>query len=195
MIDDLRRESDSVAEPNQHKIQQDTDGAFRAHWKEIRNYLKRRAFDDDAAEDLAQEVFLHFSTYGHPVMDVRAFLFRTARNLLSNWIRDRNRKKTVTILSAIRDSEGMTIIPGNEPLDTRESEPQAAAIQREQALMVLALSKECLCAAEHDAIEATYLTGNSPKEASLQHGHTRTAVRKNLSRAIIKLQKVMAGEG
>ena len=141
MIDNLTAAASGLGEPKRKTIQQDIEEAFQAHGAEIQNYLASRTHDAFAAEDLAQDVFLHFSTYEHPILDVRGFLFRTARNLLSNWVRDRKQNKTVPIMSAIRDSSGIRRAPGNEPLDTRESGPDDEASQHEQALLVLASPK------------------------------------------------------
>jgi RNA polymerase sigma factor (sigma-70 family) len=62
--------------------------------RELLNFLARQVSDRDAAADLAQESYarvLAVQHAGQPILDVRALLYRTARNLVI----DRHRRNEV----------------------------------------------------------------------------------------------------
>jgi RNA polymerase sigma-70 factor, ECF subfamily len=80
----------------------DADVLFTAHRDGIFRYLCRIVGNEDARE-LTQEVFLRVTRSGAPETDEggrRAWLFRIARNLALNHVRDdRRRGETVEILA------------------------------------------------------------------------------------------------
>ena len=73
----------------------DVDGFYAAHRDGVFRYLRRIVGGADAATDLTQEVFLRVSRAGVPVaseMGQRAWVFKIARNLALNHVRDGRRR-------------------------------------------------------------------------------------------------------
>jgi RNA polymerase sigma-70 factor (ECF subfamily) len=73
--------------------------AWQAHQSELRGYLRHRLSDNDAAEDVLQDVFIKamregqdFCTLDNP----RAWLFQVARNALVDRVRTSHRHETLT---------------------------------------------------------------------------------------------------
>jgi len=82
------------------------DDLFQQHARELRGYLNRHLGSPDLAADLCQEVYLrlrrmesmHNSALAAPLTNPRAFLFRIARNLMIDHLRQqRARPATVTL--------------------------------------------------------------------------------------------------
>jgi RNA polymerase sigma-70 factor (ECF subfamily) len=63
-------------------------------YESIRRYAVRLLSDSDAANDVAQEVFLRFKQHQHSIEQPRAWAYRTARNLVI----DRFRQTKTTVL-------------------------------------------------------------------------------------------------
>jgi DNA-directed RNA polymerase specialized sigma24 family protein len=124
MTHSLRSTEDGTKRPARKEIHQNVEAAFHDYWDELRSYLRRRTGDGNTGDDLAQDVLLHYSVYEYPIRDVRSFLFRTARNLVNNWSRDRKQERAETITIESRTVDG-TGTYGNEPFDTREALPDA----------------------------------------------------------------------
>jgi RNA polymerase sigma-70 factor (ECF subfamily) len=73
----------------------DVDRFYADHREGVFRYLRRIVGESDAARDLTQEVFLRVSRAGLPeATDVgrRAWVFRIARNLALNHVRDGRRR-------------------------------------------------------------------------------------------------------
>lgn len=69
---------------------------FLVHKREIQSYLTRRLRDAELAADLTQETFLRYAEQGQgaAVISDRSYLFRTARNLATDHMRQRMRQRT-----------------------------------------------------------------------------------------------------
>ena len=77
----------------------DVERFFADHHDGVYRYLRRVVGDSEPARDLTQEVFLRVSRAGIPeTTDIgrRAWLFRIARNLALNHLRD-GRRRPVTV--------------------------------------------------------------------------------------------------
>ncbi len=79
------------------------DGAalFAEHREGVLRYLTRVVGPGEAARDLTQEVFLRVSRAGVPAADAtgqRAWVFKIARNLALNHVRDRQRVPPTTAM-------------------------------------------------------------------------------------------------
>jgi RNA polymerase sigma-70 factor (ECF subfamily) len=84
----------------------DVDRFYADHRDGVFRYLRRIVGGADDASDLTQEVFLRVSRAGVPVTsDVgrRAWLFRIARNLALNHLRDGRRRPAIAPLPAVPD--------------------------------------------------------------------------------------------
>lgn len=88
--------------------------------RELLNFLLRQVNDRDAAADLAQEScarVLAVQQRGQPVLDVRALLYRTARNLVI----DRHRRNDIR-----RHEDLHTLTDAEHPLAPRHQQPEEA---------------------------------------------------------------------
>jgi RNA polymerase sigma-70 factor, ECF subfamily len=106
---------------------------FTAHKDGVFRYLCRIVGSEDASE-LTQEVFLRVTRSGAPETDeggVRAWIFRIARNLALNHVRDSRRRGESVALS---DHAGA---PPTQPLQTalREALDRLSALDRDVFLM------------------------------------------------------------
>lgn len=94
-----------------------TASAWQQHRPAVLGYLRRRVGDPMLAEDLAQEVFLRLHKAQPPLaepLQVRAWLLRTARNLLVDHFR--THKDAVPLDEAPH-------LPAREPAAWRAFEP------------------------------------------------------------------------
>jgi len=68
---------------------------FLAYRREIQAYLTSKLRDSETAADLTQETFLRYAEQsGATVNNDRSYLYRTARNLAIDHIRERQRRQT-----------------------------------------------------------------------------------------------------
>jgi RNA polymerase sigma-70 factor (ECF subfamily) len=111
----------------------DAEVLFTAHRQGVLRYLTRIVGHADAAHDLTQEVFLRVARTRVPEADdlaLRAWVFRIARNLALNHIRDRHRRPVSVELADSVD-------PATQELGVAISEALAALgeIDRDVFLM------------------------------------------------------------
>jgi RNA polymerase sigma-70 factor (ECF subfamily) len=159
----------------------DIADAFEAHAVELRRFLLSRVQCRETAADITQETYLRLlaQPFAQPVGNLRAFIFRVARNLAIDHVRGRGRRAVL-----------------NQGLDnlyavTGESPPLAdAAIAREQlhrlqqALLQLpALTRRCF--------ELCRLDGLAQKEAAVQLGVSLSTVEKHIALALEFLRESM----
>jgi RNA polymerase sigma-70 factor (ECF subfamily) len=79
----------------------DIESLLAAHRQDVYRYLWRFVRRADTAHDLTQEVFLRVSRAGVPEADDtghRAWIFRIARNLALNHLRDGRRRPTAALM-------------------------------------------------------------------------------------------------
>jgi len=94
------------------------------YYQELLNFLSRQLRDRDSAADLAQETYARVAAVrrsGEAIIEPRALLYRTARNLLV----DRHRRRETR-------GENRSDHPG--PLAPIEAMPAPAAFEPDQAL-------------------------------------------------------------
>jgi len=150
----------------------DGDVLFIAHRDGIFRYLCRIVGQEDARE-LTQEVFLRITRAGTPQTDEdgrRAWLFRIARNLALNHVRD-DRRRGETVEMAVDPA-----VQPTQPLATalREALDQLSPVDRDVFLMREA-------------------GGLSYEEISFACQLTPDAVRSRLHRARLQLRSVLKG--
>jgi len=150
----------------------DADVLFIAHRDGIFRYLCRIVGQEDARE-LTQEVFLRVTRSGTPQTDEggrRAWLFRIARNLALNHVRD-DRRRGETVEMAVDPA-----VPPTQPLAMalREALDQLSPVDRDVFLMREA-------------------GGLSYEEISFACQLTPDAVRSRLHRARLQLRSVLRG--
>ncbi|OAI11460.1 RNA polymerase subunit sigma-24 [Methylomonas koyamae] len=71
----------------------DIANLMHKHRQELLHFLSQRTRCTDAAQDIFQETFIRYAGYGgkHRVENPRAFIFRIAANLATDYLRSRNR--------------------------------------------------------------------------------------------------------
>lgn len=70
--------------------------AFRAYAVELQQFLRGRLRCPDTAADLTQETYLRLISHrGGPIENVRAFVFRIARNLVIDHVRASSRRSAL----------------------------------------------------------------------------------------------------
>ncbi|QXI29309.1 RNA polymerase sigma factor [Pseudomonas vanderleydeniana] len=77
----------------------DLKGLFLKHASTLRSYLSRRVRDPQLAADLVQESFLRLAeqTRKERIDNSPGYLYRTARNLLVDHVRQEHRRKTDSV--------------------------------------------------------------------------------------------------
>jgi len=136
----------------------------------LRNFIRRRVPDPGDAEDILQDVFYELvETYRmmKPVEQVTAWLFRVARNRITDLFRKRSRNAARE--EPARVTEEGEVLMLDEFLPSPEAGPDAAYARR-VLLEALDDALEDLPADQRDVFVAHELMGYSFKELSEQTG-------------------------
>jgi RNA polymerase sigma-70 factor (ECF subfamily) len=149
----------------------DTDRLFTEHRQGVFRFLCRLVGQTEPARDLTQEVFLRVARSGVPPTDAdgqRAWVYRVARNLGLNFLRDSGRRPTDSLAA--------------EPM---KGPQQELAFALSQALRQLAdLDRDVFLLREEG--------GLSYDEIAAACDLTPTAVRSRLFRARLQLRSALA---
>lgn len=152
----------------------DTHRLFTEHRNGVFRYLCRLVGHTESARDLTQEVFLRATRAGAPETDAggeRAWVFRIARNLGLNYLRDGARRPSMQRLEAV-------------------VEPSSSATQ--ELSIVLAEALNALTDVDRDVFLMREAGGLSYDEIAASCGLTTTAVRSRLHRARQQLREALA---
>jgi len=107
-------------------------GLFLAHRRELHAYLSERLRDPEVAADLTQETFLRYAEQGGAaIVHDRSYLYRTARNLAIDHVRQAARQRTTA--TAHEDMEHIQ--------EERPSLEQAADARRKLERLWLAVDQ------------------------------------------------------
>lgn len=163
--------------------------AVRKDYPGLRAFIRKRVADQSDAEDILQEVFFELvEAYRlmKPVEQVTAWLFRVARNRITDLFRRRTREAQVTEPAKFNDQGEELLL--DELLPSPEAGPDATYAR---GVMVEALDDalEELPAEQREVFIAHELMGYSFKELAEQSG---TSVNTLLSRkhyAVLHLRK------
>lgn len=148
-----------------------TDRLFAEHRHGVFRFLCRLVGQAESARDLTQEVFLRVARSGLPETDAggeRAWIYRVARNLGLNFLRD----------GARRPATGAMVEPATSPT-------QELAVALNQALQTLA-------DVDRDVFLMREVGGLSYDEIAAACHLTTTAVRSRLHRARQHLRATLA---
>ena len=152
----------------------DTDRLFADHRNGVFRYLCRLVGHAESARDLTQEVFLRVTRAGLPETDAlgeRAWVFRIARNLGLNFLRDGARRPAV-------------------PMPIHFEGPASAPTQ--ELSVVLAEALAGLADLDRDVFLMREVGGLSYAEIASACELTPTAVRSRLHRARQQLRGALA---
>jgi len=147
----------------------DADVLFAAHRDRVFRYLSRFIGHGDSARDLTQEVFLRVVRGPVPAADDdarRAWVFRIARNLALNHVRDGRRR------------------PGTEPTETRRPPTQELSAALHEALGTLPVT-------DRDIFLLRETGGLSYEQIANACDLTPAAVRSRLHRARLHLRSAL----
>jgi len=94
---------------------------IKSYSRRLLNFIKRRVDSEEDAEDILQEVFYQFAGNTKPIEQITAWLFRTARNKIT----DNYRKKKPELLEDIfSDGDEEEELLWNEVLFSDTSNPE-----------------------------------------------------------------------
>jgi RNA polymerase sigma factor (sigma-70 family) len=172
---------DEVLTAGQMKGDQDAriSEAIRLEWARLRNFVRRRVMDAGDAEDILQDVFyelIEAYRLTKPVEQVGAWLFRVARNRIT----DRFRKKR---------TEASGEAPGWEDLlPSKEGGPEAV-YARGVLLEELEAALEELPEEQREVFVAHELEGRSFKEISAETGVSVNTLLSRKHYAVVHLRR------
>ncbi|PXW95158.1 RNA polymerase sigma-70 factor (ECF subfamily) [Sphaerotilus hippei] len=154
--------------------------------RELLNFLTRHVRDHHTAADLTQESFarvLGAQSAGQVVLDMRALLFRTARNLVIDQHR-RHAHRQHEDLAGLGEQE--------QPPAPRHCQPEESLAQGQQARAVLqaieALPPRC-----REAFVLNRFEGLSHQEVAQRMGISKNMVAQHVARALLSCQASLDG--
>lgn len=149
--------------------------------RELLNFLTRHVSDRDTAADLVQDSYvrvLSVQSSGQAVLDVRALLYRTARNLVI----DRHRR------AAHRQHEDIdALAETDQPLAPRHLQPDEI-LSYEQQARVLVQAIENLPPRCREAFVLNRFEGLSHQEVAERMGISKNMVAQHVARGILTCQ-------
>lgn len=147
---------------------------FQTQYDDLHRYVRRRA-DPSAVEDIVEDTFLAaWRRFDELPEDVRPWLFRTARNVMMNADRSRNRHAAL----AVRIGE-----------HTPEHVPDSADEVDQRIDLVRAWRR--LAPADQEVLALHVWEDLSPKDAAVVLGCSRPAYLMRLSRARARLAPLL----
>jgi len=144
------------------------DDVVRQDRARLRNFIRRRVADDGEAEEILQDVFYELvEAYRlmKPIEQVSAWLFRVARNRIT----DLFRKKKPVAFSEAAASDGDEALHLEDLLPSRDAGPEAA-YARGVLIEELDAALDELPAEQRQAFVAHEIEGRSFKELAAETG-------------------------
>ncbi|WP_434641144.1 RNA polymerase sigma factor [Klebsiella sp. I138] len=160
--------------------------AITACRSRLKAFIRGRTPIRDDADDILQEVTYQLMKVEQPVENVAAWLFRAARNEMT----DRARKKRELPLSGYVSGEGDDGLPEDEISQTLFGVPQTPEEEYLKALLWDALYQALseLPPAQREVFEQTELQGYSYKELAQQSGVSEQALLSRKHKAVLYLR-------
>lgn len=149
--------------------------------RELLNFLARHVNDRETAADLTQESFVRVlaaQSSGQAVLDVRALLYRTARNLVI----DQHRR---TVHRQHDDIDGLE--EADQPLVPRHLQPDEI-LAYEQQVRELVRTIETLPPRCREALVLNRFEGLSHQEVAERMGISKSMVAQHVARGILTCQ-------
>jgi len=179
-LSDIKNTSNNWA-INQFDAEREFLTSYAAHSDAIFRYCYYRVFDREKAKDYVQETYLRTWKYlaeGRKVDNIRAFLYRTATNIII----DESRKKKATSLDQIMEKG---FAPNTDP----RQKTQDHFTGQELIAIIKSLDDKY-----KDVILMKYLDDLSTKEIALVLNETENNVYVRLSRGLEKVKEVVRGQ-
>ena len=154
----------------------------------LRNFIRRRVADPSDAEDILQEVFYELvETYRlmKPIEQVGAWLFRVARNRITDLFRKRKPEASTNDPVVAEEGEFLTL---EDLLPSRDAGPEAA-YARTVLLAELEDALEELPEEQREVFLAHEIEGRSFKELALETGLSVNTLLSRKHYAVIHLRE------
>ncbi len=159
------------------------DRLMDRHWSHIVAYLERMADVPEAAQDIAQEVFLRLwqqRVDWHPIGSLRSFLFSVARHLMLN--QDKKRWREVRHLPSYRAE-----------LERRKQETPGESLERAELRVAVSQAVAALPPRRREVFVLARIHGLSYKEIADVMGISPQTVANQLSAAVAELRGILRG--
>jgi RNA polymerase sigma factor (sigma-70 family) len=154
----------------------------------LRNFIRRRVADPSDAEDILQEVFYELvETYRlmKPIEQVGAWLFRVARNRITDLFRKRKPEASTNDLVVTEEGEFLTV---EDLLPSRDAGPEAA-YARTVLLAELEDALEELPDEQREVFLAHEIEGRSFKDLAAETGLSVNTLLSRKHYAVIHLRE------
>src|SRR6266403_490336 len=154
----------------------------------LRNFIRRRVADPSGAEDILQEVFYELvETYRlmKPIEQVGAWLFRVARNRITDLFRKRKPEASTNDPVVAEEGEFLTL---EDLLPSRDAGPEAA-YARTVLLAELEDALEELPEEQREVFLAHEVEGRSFKELAVETGLSVNTLLSRKHYAVIYLRE------
>ena len=154
----------------------------------LRNFIRRRVADPSDAEDILQEVFYELvETYRlmKPIEQVGAWLFRVARNRITDLFRKRKPEASTNDPVVAQEGEFLTL---EDLLPSRDAGPEAA-YARTVLLAELEDALEELPEEQRDVFLAHEIEGRSFKDLAIETGLSVNTLLSRKHYAVIHLRE------
>lgn len=158
---------------------QQIENAYHAHADELFRYCFVRIHDREKAKECVQETFTKvwdaLYTKNTPIDNIRAYLYRTAHNIVIN----------MATRAKVHDSlDEMYEVTEFEPQDEQTASPETQAEYKEALRLVNNLPPEYA-----EPIIMRYINGMTTKEIAIILGESESNVSVRIHRGIKKLQE------
>jgi RNA polymerase sigma factor (sigma-70 family) len=153
--------------------EQEFSAVFRRERGRLRNFIRKRVGNEGDAEDILQEVFSELvESYGlmRPVEQVGAWLFRVARNRITDLFRKTKTEPRGIEAADPDEDDGLGGLGGLEELLPSPAAGPEAAYARGVLLDELEAALDELPTAQREAFVAHALEGRSFKELAAETG-------------------------
>jgi RNA polymerase sigma-70 factor (ECF subfamily) len=161
---------------NKEKMEKEFMAAYEQYSDDIFRYCFFQTSNREVALDISQDSFTKTWQYlskGNEVENIRAFLYKVARNLIIDW----RRKKKSSSLDALLD-EGF-----DYESDTDEMERQETSFEADLAKEAMEGMKESY----KEALTLRYMDGMSVKDIAAKLGATENTISVRIHRGLQKL--------
>jgi RNA polymerase sigma-70 factor (ECF subfamily) len=165
---------------SKQKIEQEFMAAYEQYSDDIFRYCFFQTSDREVALDISQDTFTKTWQYiadGKEVENIRAFLYRVAKNLIIDW----RRKKKSSSLDSLLD-EGF-----DYEEDYSEMERQETAYESEQAKEALDNLKDSY----KEVLTMRYIDGMSVKDIADKLDAAENTISVRIHRGLQKLNEVL----
>ena len=161
---------------------------YQHHRAELLRFLVARTGDPAEAEDILQEVWLRVGQAPGSVEHWRAYLFRTAHNLVIDRVREQ-RRRAARERRWSEEAHG-AIASGEEVVDRDPGADEVMAGREEAARLVSAIAN--LPAGARRVFELHKIDGLSHGEVAQNLGISKSAVEKHMAVAMKHLRRMLA---